>query len=55
MKEGEGKGKEGRKTEGRGRSTFLPHPLPPLLLAPFFARSSTLVPRSLLRNQNGFK
>ena len=31
---------------------FLPHPLPlpALLLAPFFARSLTLVPRSLLRN-----
>ena len=27
---------------------FLPHPLPALLLAPFFARSLTLVPRSLL-------
>ena len=29
--------------------SFLPHPLPALLLAPFFARSLTLVPRSLLR------
>ena len=28
--------------------SFLPHPLPALLLAPFFARSLTLVPRSLL-------
>ena len=27
---------------------FLPHPLPALLLAPFFARSLTLVPRCLL-------
>ena len=30
--------------------SFLPHPLPTLLLAPFFARSLTLVPRSLLLN-----
>ena len=30
---------------------FLPHPLPALLLAPFFARSLTLVPRSLLLNR----
>ena len=28
--------------------SFLPQPLPALLLAPFFARSLTLVPRSLL-------
>ena len=28
--------------------SFLPHPLPALLLAPFFAQSLTLVPRSLL-------
>ena len=28
-----------------------PHPLPALLLAPFFARSTTLVPRSLLLNR----
>ena len=27
--------------------SFLPHPLPALLLAPFFARSLTLVPSSL--------
>ena len=40
MKEGEGGG-EGRK----------PHSLPALLLAPFFARSLTLVPRSLLLNR----
>ena len=32
-------------------AVFLPHPLPALLLAPFFARSLTLVPRSLLRNR----
>ena len=30
---------------------FLLHPLPALLLAPFFARSLTLVPRSLLLNR----
>ena len=30
--------------------SFFPHPLPALLLAPFFARSLTLVPRSLLLN-----
>ena len=29
---------------------FLPHPLPALLLAPFFARCLTLVPCSLLLN-----
>ena len=40
MKEGEGGG-EGRK----------PHPLPALLIASFFARSLTLVPRSLLLNR----
>ena len=40
MKEGEGGG-EGRK----------PHPFPDLLIAPFFARSLTLVPRSLLLNR----
>ena len=39
MKEGEGGG-EGKK----------PHPFPALLIAPFFARSLTLVPRSLLLN-----
>ena len=32
--------------------SFLPHPLPALLLAPFFVRSLTLVPRSLLLNRN---
>ena len=31
--------------------SFLPHPLPALLLAPFFARSLTLVPPSLLLNR----
>ena len=31
--------------------SFLPHPLPALLLATFFARSLTLVPRSLLLNR----
>ena len=43
MKVGGGRG------EGRFPS-FLPHPLPALLLAPFFVRSLTLVPRSLLLN-----
>ena len=42
MKVGEGEGKEGN---------FLPHPLPALLLTPFFARSLTLVRRSLLLNR----
>ena len=38
---------------GRGRkeTSFLPHPLPALLLAPFFAGSLILVPRSLLLNR----
>ena len=31
--------------------SFLPHPLSALLLVPFFARSLTLVPRSLLLNR----
>ena len=31
--------------------SFLPHPLPALLLAPLFARSLTLVPRSLNLNR----
>ena len=44
MKEGGGEG-EGSKP------SFLPHPLPALLLAPFFARSLTLVPCSLLLNR----
>ena len=37
--------------EGEEFPYFLPHPLPALLLAPFFAQSLTLVPRSLLLNQ----
>ena len=41
----------GRGGEGRKETSFLPHPLPALLLAPFFARSLTLVPRSLLLNR----
>ena len=44
MKEGGGEG-EGKKP------FFLPQPLPALLLAPFFARSLTLVPHSLLLNR----
>ena len=31
--------------------SFFPHPLPTLLLTPFFAQSLTLVPRSLLLNR----
>ena len=31
--------------------SIFPHPLPALLLAPFFAQSLTLVPRSLLLNR----
>ena len=31
--------------------SFIPHPLPALLQAPFFARSSTLTPLSLLLNR----
>ena len=30
--------------------SFLPHPLPALLLVPFFARSLSLIPRSFLLN-----
>ena len=44
----------GRGRGGRGEQripSFLPHPLPALLLEPFFARSLTLVPRSLLLNR----
>ena len=44
MKEGEGRG------EG-GFPSFLPHPLPDLLLAPILKRSLTLVPYSLLLNR----
>ena len=37
--------------EGEGKfPSFLPHHFPALLLAPFFARSLILVPRSLLQN-----
>jgi len=42
LKRREGEGKEGN------LPSFLPPPLPALLLAPFFARSLTLVPHSLL-------
>ena len=40
-------------TEGGGAEfpSFNPHPLPVLLLAPFFARSLTSVPRSLSGNR----
>ena len=39
--------------EGGGEAfpSFLPHPLPALLLTPFFAQSLTIVPRSLLLNR----
>ena len=38
--------------EGRGKgSNLMAHPLPTLLLEPFFARSLTLVPRSLRLNR----
>ena len=47
--------KNERVGRGRGRKkrfpSFLPHPLPALLLAPFFARSLSLVPHSLLLNR----
>ena len=46
--------KEGGRGRGRGRKPFpffLPQPLPALLLAPFFSRSLTLVPLSLLLNR----
>ena len=50
MKEGGGGG-EGKKRERKGKfPSFLPHPLPALLLAPLFSRSLTLVPRSFLLN-----
>ena len=46
------KNERGRRGRGRKHSFFfLPHPLPALLLAPFFARSLTLVPLSLLLNR----
>ena len=35
----------------QGFTSFLPYPLPALLLAPFFPRSLTLFPRSLLLNR----
>ena len=42
----------GRFSKSRGLSpSFLPPPLPALLFTPFFARSLTLVPRSLLLNR----
>ena len=44
-KERGGGGREGRKP------SFLPHPLPALLLAPFFSGSLILVPRSFLLNR----
>ena len=37
--------------EGEGKVSFLPYPLLALSLTPFFARSLTLVPRSLLLNR----
>ena len=46
--------KQEPKSESGGRGkfrSFLPHPLPALLLTPFFARPLTLVPRSLLLNR----
>ena len=46
--------KQERERRGRGRKDsffFRPQPFPALLLAPFFARSLTLVPRSLLLNR----
>ena len=62
--EGEGEGKEwnsgmtgqvsGFQNPGvclQAFPSFLPHPLPSLLLTPFSARSLTLVPRSLLLNR----
>ena len=40
------------KREPKSREgSFLPHPLPALLLAPLFSRSLTLVPRSFLLNR----
>ena len=48
MKEREGRGRGGEEEGKRKEGTPLPLPLPALLLPPFFARSLTLVPRSLL-------
>ena len=47
----EPKNESGGRGRGRKETSFLHHPLPALLLAPFFARSLTLVPRSLLLNR----
>ena len=48
----EPKNERGERGRGRGRKeTFLPHPVHALLLAPFFARSLVLGPRSLLLNR----
>ena len=47
MKEGEGEGKEGNASL---IPSFLPQPLPALLLTLFFAWSLTLVGHSLLQN-----
>ena len=49
--EREPKKKKKRWGGGGGEGTFPPHLLPALFLAPFFARSSTLVLRSLVRNR----
>ena len=58
-----GAGEEGRKrlqtnpsilktcVRQRTRRLIFPHPLPALLLTPFFAQSLTLVPRSFLLNR----
>ena len=43
--------KKMKEGEGEGKDPFLPTSSPGILLAPFFARSSTLVPRFLLRNR----
>ena len=48
--------REPKNERGEGKvSSFLPHPLPGLLLAPFFARSLTIAPRSLLLNRTETK
>ena len=47
----EPKTESGGRGRGRKETSFLPHLLPALLLTPFFARSLTLVPRSLLLNR----
>ena len=46
-KDREPKSEKGGGGGERRKLSFLPHPLPALLLAPSFARSLTLVPRSL--------